>query len=104
MPTKEADEFNGKRTVVTGGTRGIGEAIVNRLLGGGAKVLTTARSLPAGAARSSSPRQPRIPSAAASTWRSPARIPASRPRAESGPGDSFRKMRWSPWTPSCASA
>lgn len=37
-------EFEGKRVVVTGGSRGIGAAIVQRLLDGGAKVVTTARS------------------------------------------------------------
>jgi NAD(P)-dependent dehydrogenase (short-subunit alcohol dehydrogenase family) len=43
-----SNEFAGKRALVTGGTQGIGEAIVNRLLRGGASVLTTARSIPAG--------------------------------------------------------
>jgi len=37
-------EFAGKRVLVTGGTEGMGEAIVRRLAGGGAKVATTARS------------------------------------------------------------
>lgn len=46
--TLETAEFNGKRVLVTGGTRGIGEAVVNRLVRGGATVITTARSLPAG--------------------------------------------------------
>jgi len=40
----DANEFTGKRIFVTGGTRGIGEAIVNRLLRGGATVLATART------------------------------------------------------------
>ena len=45
----DANEFTGKRVLVTGGTRGIGEAIVNRLRHGGASVITTARTIPEGA-------------------------------------------------------
>jgi NAD(P)-dependent dehydrogenase (short-subunit alcohol dehydrogenase family) len=45
----DANEFTGKRILVTGGTRGIGEAIVNRLVRGGATVLVTARTIPASA-------------------------------------------------------
>jgi NAD(P)-dependent dehydrogenase (short-subunit alcohol dehydrogenase family) len=37
-------EFSGKRALVTGGTRGMGEAIVQRLRRSGAAVVTTARS------------------------------------------------------------
>ncbi|WP_399087362.1 SDR family oxidoreductase [Streptomyces sp. BBFR2] len=37
-------ELTGKRALVTGGTRGIGAAVVRRLLEAGAEVLTTARS------------------------------------------------------------
>src|SRR5712692_5456460 len=44
-------EFAGKRVLVTGGTQGMGEAIVRRLAAGGATVATTARSpLPEGQA------------------------------------------------------
>jgi NAD(P)-dependent dehydrogenase (short-subunit alcohol dehydrogenase family) len=39
-------EFTGKRALVTGGTRGMGEAIVHRLRGAGATVVATARSTP----------------------------------------------------------
>jgi NAD(P)-dependent dehydrogenase (short-subunit alcohol dehydrogenase family) len=37
-------EFAGRRALVTGGSRGIGAAIAQRLLDGGAKVVVTARS------------------------------------------------------------
>jgi NAD(P)-dependent dehydrogenase (short-subunit alcohol dehydrogenase family) len=39
-----ANEFDGKRALVTGGTAGIGKAVVTRLLDGGATVITTART------------------------------------------------------------
>jgi NAD(P)-dependent dehydrogenase (short-subunit alcohol dehydrogenase family) len=45
---RETSEFAGKRVLVTGGTKGIGEAVVKRFASGGATVLTTARSLPSG--------------------------------------------------------
>jgi NAD(P)-dependent dehydrogenase (short-subunit alcohol dehydrogenase family) len=44
----DADEFTGKRILITGGTKGIGEAVQNRLRHGGGTVLATARSVPAG--------------------------------------------------------
>src|SRR5438552_627108 len=44
----DANEFTGKRILVTGGTRGIGEAIVNRVVRGGGTVLATARTIPVG--------------------------------------------------------
>jgi NAD(P)-dependent dehydrogenase (short-subunit alcohol dehydrogenase family) len=48
--TREAADFDGRRILVTGGTKGIGEAIVERLVRGGGNVIATARSLPAGGA------------------------------------------------------
>jgi NAD(P)-dependent dehydrogenase (short-subunit alcohol dehydrogenase family) len=39
-------ELNGRRALVTGGTKGIGAAVVASLSDAGAKVLTTARALP----------------------------------------------------------
>jgi NAD(P)-dependent dehydrogenase (short-subunit alcohol dehydrogenase family) len=41
-----SEEFSGKRVLVTGGTRGIGEAVVRRLRASGAIVFVTARSAP----------------------------------------------------------
>jgi len=41
------DESKGKRVLVTGGTKGVGEAIVRRFELSGASVATTARSAPA---------------------------------------------------------
>jgi NAD(P)-dependent dehydrogenase (short-subunit alcohol dehydrogenase family) len=38
------DEFEGRRALVTGGSRGIGAAVARRLLDGGARVVTSARS------------------------------------------------------------
>src|SRR5438874_11722498 len=44
-PKAEPPEFQGRRILVTGGTKGIGEAIVNRLVRGGGDVIATARSV-----------------------------------------------------------
>lgn len=45
----DPSEFAGKRVLVTGGTKGAGEAIVRRFIAAGARVATTARStLPEG--------------------------------------------------------
>src|SRR5260221_14022283 len=44
--TADEDEFHGKRILVTGGTRGIGAAIVDRLTAGGGQLITTGRSVP----------------------------------------------------------
>ena len=45
----DSREYSGKRILVTGGTKGAGEAIVRRLAAGGAVIATTARSgLPEG--------------------------------------------------------
>ena len=41
-----ASEFDAKRALVTGGTKGIGQAVAARLREGGARVLTTARARP----------------------------------------------------------
>ena len=46
MSGSSETEFIGKRVLVTGGTKGMGEAIAQRLRGAGATVLTTARSAP----------------------------------------------------------
>jgi NAD(P)-dependent dehydrogenase (short-subunit alcohol dehydrogenase family) len=46
-------EFDGKRAFITGGTKGVGQAIVRRLAAGGATIATTARApLPGGHAAS----------------------------------------------------
>ena len=43
-----ANEFTDKRVLVTGGSKGIGEAIVNRLRDSGGRVLATGRTVPDG--------------------------------------------------------
>ncbi|MEK3916450.1 SDR family oxidoreductase [Paenibacillus sp. FSL H7-0331] len=45
--TNQLNEFEGKKVLVTGGTKGMGQAVVKRLSTAGATVMTTARSLPA---------------------------------------------------------
>ena len=45
MQKETAQEFSAKRVLVTGGTRGIGEAIVKRFRQSGGNVMTTGRSL-----------------------------------------------------------
>lgn len=44
MSTALANEFSGKRVVVTGGTQGAGYAVFDKLAAGGATLLTAARS------------------------------------------------------------
>jgi NAD(P)-dependent dehydrogenase (short-subunit alcohol dehydrogenase family) len=39
-------EFDGRRGLVTGGKKGIGQSVAERLRDGGARVLTTARERP----------------------------------------------------------
>ncbi|MCF5919603.1 short-chain dehydrogenase, partial [Xanthomonas perforans] len=38
-------EFAGKRVLVSGGTKGLGRATVERFLAGGARVITAARTI-----------------------------------------------------------
>lgn len=44
--TPYESEFDGKRVLVTGGTKGAGKAIADRFQRGGATVIITARSAP----------------------------------------------------------
>src|SRR2546428_13206914 len=47
-PKEETIEFKGRRTLVTGGTKGIGSDIVDRLIRGGGNVIAAARSVSQG--------------------------------------------------------
>src|SRR5258708_3715027 len=92
--TVDPHEFDGKRVLVTGGSKGIGQAVVARLGEGGATVLTTARTRPC---------RRRLFSACgwfrgARRWRVASRIrPESAPRCQIGPGtlaDDARPGLW----------
>src|SRR5258708_37129760 len=46
VPTDTTNEWDGRRVLVTGGTQGMGAAIVKRLRSAGARVMTAARAVP----------------------------------------------------------
>ena len=47
-PKAETTEFKGRRILVTGGTKGIGPAIVDRLIRGGGNLIAAARTVSPG--------------------------------------------------------
>ncbi len=48
MSSSDRDRLNGRRALVTGGSKGSGKAVVERLREMGADVWTTARTMPGG--------------------------------------------------------
>ena len=78
-----ADEFADKRVLVTGGTRGIGAAVVRRFRLAGARVAATARSTPVEPVDGAVFMRPTLEPPQAPTPR-PHRALSSSPRCRSG--------------------